>query len=131
MKNTARMLAGYGAFLILIGLLGYLSNPEKAKTALLSGGTFGFLNIGLGVLAGRGWRPAVPIALTVTGLLAVVFTWRSTVTWQAYAGGNADKLVAALLISSMLVATVLVAGYLVRTFRRGARRTEGADESAA
>ena len=118
MKSTPRVLAGYGAFLILIGLLGYLSNPEKAKTALMSGGTFGLLNIGLGVLAGRGWRPAVPIALTVAGLLAIVFSWRSTVTWLAYADGNSNKLVAALLISSMLVATVLVVGYLVRTLRR-------------
>ncbi len=118
MKSTPRVLAGYGAFLILIGLVGYLSNPEKAKTALMSGGTFGLLNIGLGVLAGRGWRPAVPIALTVAGLLAIVFSWRSTVTWLAYSDGNSDKLVAALLISSMLVATVLVVGYLVRTLRR-------------
>ena len=119
MKHTSLALAGYGAFLILIGLLGYLSNPEKAKTALISGGTFGLLNIGLGVLAGRGWRPAVPIALTVAGLLAIVFSWRSTVTWMAYAGGNADKLVAALLISSMLVASVVMVGYLVRTLRSG------------
>ena len=119
MKNTARVLAGYGAFLVLIGLLGYLSNPEKAKTALLSGGTFGLLNIGLGVLAGRGWRPAVPVALTVAGLLAIIFSWRTIVTWLAYSDGEANKLMAALLISSMLVASVLVVGYLVRTLRRG------------
>jgi len=67
------------------------------------------------VLAGRCWRPAVPVA----GLLAIVFSWRTTVTWMAYADGNANKLVAALLISSMLVARVLVVGYLVRTLRRG------------
>ena len=41
----------YGAFLIVMGLLGYLSNPEKAKTALMSGGTFGALSIVWGVLA--------------------------------------------------------------------------------
>jgi len=121
MKSTSRVLAGYGAFLILIGLLGYLSNPEKAKTALMSGGTFGLLNIGLGLLASRGWRPAVPIALSVAALLAIVFSWRSTVTWMTYADGNSNKLVAALLISSMLVATVLVVGYLVRTLRRRQR----------
>ena len=121
MKNTARALVAYGAFLILIGFLGYLSNPEKAKTALMSGGTFGLLNIALGVFAGRGWHPAVPIALTVAGLLAVVFSWRATVTWMAYSHGNEDKLVAALLISSMLAASVFVVGYLVRTLRRGSR----------
>lgn len=48
--TTAGYLILYGAFLIVIGLLGYLSNPEKAKTALMSGGTFGALSILWGVL---------------------------------------------------------------------------------
>ena len=43
--------AGY---LIVMGLVGYLSNPEKAKTALMSGGTFGALSILWGVLGARG-----------------------------------------------------------------------------
>jgi hypothetical protein len=102
----------YGAFLILIGLLGYLSNPEKAKTALMSGGTFGLLQIGLGLLAMRGWRPATGVAVGVAALLGLVFSWRATVSWMAVAGGNADKLVAAVLITSMLSATVVVAGLL-------------------
>ena len=48
--KTAGYLILYGAFLIIMGLLGYLSNPEKAQTALLSGGTFGALSIVWGVL---------------------------------------------------------------------------------
>ena len=115
MKKTAIALAGYGAFLILVGLLGYLSNPEKAKTALMSGGTFGLLNIGLGVLAWRGWRKAVPAALALSLFLAAVFTWRSIVTWMAYAGGKPEKLVAGVLITSMLAASVGIAVYLART----------------
>lgn len=126
MKNTARFLIAYGAFLILVGLAGYLSNPEKAKTALMSGGTFGLINIALGVLAGRGWRFAVPGALTLSCLLGAVFTWRTIVTWQAYADGNSNKLVAALLISSMLVATIAVAGYLIRARRAGANAATSA-----
>jgi uncharacterized membrane protein (UPF0136 family) len=114
MKNTAIALAGYGAFLILVGLVGYLSNPEKAKTALVSGGTFGLLNIGLGVLASRGWRKAVPAALGLSLFLAAVFTWRSIVTWIAYAGGKPEKLVAGVLITSMLAASVGIALYLAR-----------------
>ena len=39
--KTAGYLILYGSFLIVMGLTGYLSNPEKAKTALMSGGTFG------------------------------------------------------------------------------------------
>ncbi|MHC4939801.1 MAG: TMEM14 family protein [Planctomycetota bacterium] len=118
MKNIAFALAGYGIFLILVGLVGYLSNPEKAKTALISGGTFGLLNIALGFLALRGWRRSVPVALVVAAFLAVVFCWRSFVTWSAYAGGNEDKLVAGVLITSMLVATIGTAAYLLRARRR-------------
>ncbi|MHC4846515.1 MAG: TMEM14 family protein [Planctomycetota bacterium] len=125
MKTTGRVLAGYGAFLIVVGLLGYLSNPEKAKTALMSGGTFGLLNIGLGVLAMRRWRRAVPVALGLAAMLSAVFTWRSVVTWQTYAGGNEDKLVAGLLITSMLLASVGVGAYLLRTLVVGREMPPG------
>ena len=69
MNRIALALCGYGLFLMLCGLTGYLSNPEKAKTALLSGGTFGLLNLALAGLALRGWRPSVPIALGMALLL--------------------------------------------------------------
>ncbi len=52
--KTAGYLILYGAFLIGCGALGYWSNPEKAKTALMSGGTFGALSILWGVLGARG-----------------------------------------------------------------------------
>lgn len=114
-KRTAITLASYGAFLILVGLMGYLSNPEKAKTALMSGGTFGLLQMGLGWLSHRGWRPAGTIALGVAVFLGLIFTWRATVSWMAVAGGQQEKLVAAVLISSMLVATLGVVGWLWRS----------------
>jgi len=122
--KKGRILVGYGAFLILIGLLGYLSNPEKAKTALLSGGTFGLLNIALGVATMRGTRLAATAALGLAVMLSAVFSWRSIVTWQAYAGGNDDKLVAGVLITSMLIASLGVGVYLLRT--RGGARDEAA-----
>jgi len=118
MKKIGTVLAGYGVFLILIGLAGYLSNPEKAKTALLSGGTFGLLNIALAWLAFRGSKRAVPIAIGVAIFLGGVFAWRTTVTWSAYADGNESKLTAAGLISAMLVATVGIAAYLLRARAR-------------
>lgn len=127
MKTTGRVLAGYGAFLIVIGLLGYLSNPEKAKTAILSGGTFGLLNIALGVLAIRAWRRAVPLALGLVAMLSAVFTWRTIATWQAYAGGNEDKLEAGVLITSMLLASLGVGAYLLRSI---AASREGATGEA-
>lgn len=119
-KQTALTLAGYGAFLIVVGLLGFLSNPEKAKTALMSGGTFGLLNIALGFLSHRGWRPAGKIAFGVAVFLGLIFTWRATVSWMAVAGGASEKLTAAILISAMLMATITLIGWLFRGFRRHA-----------
>jgi uncharacterized membrane protein (UPF0136 family) len=118
MKNIAIALCAYGAFLILCGVVGYLSNPEKAKTALMSGGTFGLLNFWLGWLAFRGWRPSVPAALGTAGFLGLVFTWRATVSWMAFAEGQAEKLVAANIISAMLVATLALLLFLLRARNR-------------
>ena len=106
--QAAGYLIFYGAFLILCGLLGYLSNPEKAKTALMSGGTFGTLSIVWGVLGARGFRWSRPVALTTTGLLTLVFAWRASVGWMAVLDGRREKLFAAGLISLMFAASVLM-----------------------
>lgn len=96
----------YGVFLIAAGAAGYLSNPEKAKTALMSGGTFGGLSIVWGVLAQRGLRWSRKAAIVTTGCLAAVFTWRAGVAWATVLGGNSDKLFTACLISAMLTASL-------------------------
>ncbi len=106
--KTAGYLMLYGAFLIVMGLLGYLSNPEKAKTALMSGGTFGALSIVLGVLGARGVRWTLPAAVVTTGLLALVLVWRANVGWLAVIDGKREKLFAASLITLMLAASVLM-----------------------
>ena len=106
--KLSKILIIYGAFLILAGGIGFLSNPEKAKTALMSGGTFGTLSIVWGVLGLRqvGW--SLRAGWITVSFLSLVFAWRSTASWQAYLGGNTDKLFAAALISSMLAASILV-----------------------
>jgi uncharacterized membrane protein (UPF0136 family) len=108
---------GYGAFLIGVGLIGYLSNPEKAATALISGGTFGTLSIVWGVLlrTGRDW--ARWAATATTGFLTLVFVWRSTASWLAYGGGQSEKLVAATLITAMLAASVVTLVVLAKGIR--------------
>lgn len=110
-------LLGYGAFLVAIGIAGYLSNPEKAATALISGGTFGALSVGWGVLlrTGRAWARTGAIA--TTGFLALVFAWRSIASWLAFMNGQAGKLVAASLITAMLLASVLTLAVLLRGAR--------------
>jgi uncharacterized membrane protein (UPF0136 family) len=96
-------------------LLGYLSNPEKAKTALMSGGTFGALSILWGVLGARGVRWSQPAAIVTTGFLALVFVWRATVGWLAVLDGKSEKLFAAILITLMLVASALMLPALFRS----------------
>ncbi len=96
---------GYGVFLFLCGLAGYLSNPEAAKTALITGSFFGGLSAiwGVFILKGMGWAKGA--AVVTTALLACVFTWRSTVSWQAVAAGE-PKVFAASLISLMFVGSI-------------------------
>lgn len=106
--KTAGYLILYGAFLVVMGLLGYWSNPEKAKTALMSGGTFGALSILWGVLGARGIRWSLPAAFVTTGLLALVFAWRASVGWLAVLDGKSEKLFAAVLITAMLTGSVLM-----------------------
>ena len=101
-------LLAYGVFVFTMGLIGYLSNPEKAGTALKSGG----MVAGLAVVWALGWRSGGRWALfgaaaTLT-LVGIVFLWRSSVSWLAYFSGESQKLTAALLITAMLIATAIV-----------------------
>lgn len=115
--KTAGYLIIYGIFLIVMGLLGYLSNPEKAKTALMSGGTFGGLSILWGVLGARGVRWSFPAALVTTSLLTLVFAWRASVGWLAVLDGKSEKLFAASLITVMLAGSVVMLTVLFRSLK--------------
>ncbi len=115
--KTAGYLILYGGFLIVMGLLGSLSKPEKAKTALMSGGTFGALSILWGVLGARRVRWSLPAAIVTTGLLVVVFVWRASVGWLAVLDGQSEKLFAASLITLMLVASVVLLPVLFRALK--------------
>lgn len=118
-QRLGTWMLGYGAFLIAIGVAGYLSNPEKAATALLSGGSFGALSIlfGLFLRRGKGW--AGTAALITSALLSLVFAWRATAGWLAVLDGHPEKVVAACLITAMLAASVVTAIVLWRGLRRG------------
>ena len=113
--KKAKAIISYGIFLILAGVVGYLSNPEKAKTALMSGGTFGSLSILWGWLALRGMSWGLMAAKVTTFFLSVVFVWRSVVTWGKVFGGAPEKTFAAALITSMLVASILL---LITLFKK-------------
>lgn len=126
--KAAGYLIFYGAFLILVGLAGYLSNPEKARTALMSGGTFGALSILWGVLGARGVRWSLPAAIGTTGFLALVFAWRATVGWLAVLDGKSEKLFAAILITLMLTASALMLAVLFKSLKKQPTATPQSEE---
>jgi uncharacterized membrane protein (UPF0136 family) len=101
-KSKALLL--FGAYLLVAGLIGYLSNPSKALTALYSGGLFGLLSIASGIHLQRGNPWALKAGLALVSLLVVTFSWRASVGWFAVSNGASEKLFASALISSMLLA---------------------------
>ena len=104
----ARWLIIYGTFLILAGVAGFLSNPEKAKTALISGGTFGTLSICWGILSAKGVAWSRKAAFGTLLFLGAVFSWRAASTWAYVLDGRPEKIFAACLITAMLAATAVV-----------------------
>ena len=113
MTNLAKWTIAYGLFLIACGLAGYLSNPEKAKTAVSSGGTFGALSILWGALMARGMTWSRWAAIGTSGFLVAVFLWRACVSWLAVADGATEKRFAAALITMMGIASVAICARLI------------------
>ena len=126
--KTAGYLVLYGGSLIVLGLVGYLSNPEKAKTALMVGGTFGALSILWGVLGARGVRWIAPVALVTTALLIVACAWRAGVGWLAVIDGQSEKLFAAALITVMLAASAAMLPALFRALQKQPTATPQSEE---
>jgi len=115
--KTAGYLILYGGCLIVLGLLGYLSNPEKAKTALMTGGSFGALSILWGVLGARGVRWIVPVAVVTTALFTLACAWRASLGWLAVLDGQSETLFAPLLLTAMLAASAAMLPVLFRSLK--------------
>jgi len=113
-ERKSRALLFFGTYLIAAGLAGYLSNPEKAATALISGGLFGALSIGCGLLLRRGISFAAKLGIGLCALLTFTFAWRSAVGWTAVVNGNSEKLFAACLITSMLIGALATIRVLLK-----------------
>jgi hypothetical protein len=122
--HTAANLVIFGICLILLGLVGYVTHPEKAHTALISGGGFGALSILWGILGARGRRWAKPAALLTAALLGAACAWRASLSWLAVAGGESGKGFASVLITLMLAVAAAMLFLLL-----GDRRAGGAGAS--
>ncbi|MCI0539477.1 MAG: hypothetical protein L0Z50_30065 [Verrucomicrobiales bacterium] len=127
--QTAGYLVIYGLFLILLGAAGYLTNPEKAATALISGGGFGVLSIVWGALAARGIRWSLPAALVTTALMGLACIWRAGVGWLAVSRAEWEKLFPAIVTSLMLGASVVLLSTLVKAVRSKEQTSSDRNES--
>ncbi|MCH8475639.1 MAG: hypothetical protein LAT55_10480 [Opitutales bacterium] len=103
--SLSKWYIGYGLFLAACGIAGYASNPEGAKTALMTGPGFGAIMVVLGILFNSLPKAVWWAALGFTLLLTAAFSWRATVGWQEVAAGE-PKVFTASLISAMLVVSV-------------------------
>ena len=116
--KLSQWLIAYGLFLIAMGTAGYLSNPAKAATALMSGGTFGALSILWGWMMSRGIGWSRWAAGATTTLLVIVFAWRASMSWTAFAGGATEKLLPAVLITLMGAASLAMIVAICRNVLR-------------
>ena len=112
--TNSKWLIGYGAFLFLCGLAGYLSNPAAAKTALISGSAFGGLSVVWGVLLGKGFNWVKWAALATTLMLCVVFSIRSFISWQKVMADEPKAFAASLITLMLLGSLATVARLFVR-----------------
>jgi hypothetical protein len=103
----------YGVFLIGCGIVSVALIGMKAKTALASGGTSGVIALTLGWLIMNQNNTAQVFAIAFTGILFVVFSWRSAKTlfkiFELVPLAHADlqgKGIAFLIISLMAVVSI-------------------------
>lgn len=100
--QMAGYLVIFGAFAVLLGVIGFLTHREDAVTTLLFRGACGLLLIVCGVLGARGVRLSWPVALFTTALLGVGGLWRAGTGWLAVANGQVERTFASLLSTLML-----------------------------
>lgn len=112
--TNSKWLIGYGVFLFLCGLAGYVSNPSAAMTALISGSAFGALSAVWGVLLGKGFGWAKWAALVTTLMLCLVFSVRSFISWQKVMADEPKAFAASLITLMLLGSLATVARLFVR-----------------
>lgn len=111
--SPAKVLLGFGVFLIVAGFLGWASTgfTDRGKTAIMSGAGSGVLMLICGFLASRPGafgNIARWAGVVFSGLFGGTFAWRGSIAWQ-----DPEKLSTAILLSSMAIAalaTVILAG---------------------
>ena len=116
----SNILLFYGIFLLSCGIVSVAFIGMKAKTALLSGGTAGFISFLISYSAMQNMSFSKWAALALTGMLFAVFSWRATVTFfnvlELATCKNEQlkaKAIAFLIISLMAIVSLMVFAQIV------------------
>ncbi len=117
---------GFGVWLIVLGVVGYVASDRASPTALIPAG-FGLVMLLLGVLARKEhWRKHamhLAAALGLVGLVATASGLRKLVTLLT--GGDVERPAAVISQSIMAVTCAVFVGLCVKSFidaRRARRR---------
>lgn len=119
MKNIspAKLLLFYGLLLIALGVAGFLSNPEKAKTALITGGIFGGLSLLWSHLSQKNqW--SLYAAFFTTLLIFLATAGRAVISWKIVLAGHSEKTLVATLITLMSLSSLFVMPILIKTIKQ-------------
>jgi uncharacterized membrane protein (UPF0136 family) len=117
--HMAGYLVIFGIFLMLLGVIGYVTHPERAHTALISGGGFGMLWMLWGILSARGVRWSWLAALATTALLTLACVWRASLSWLAVANGQSERAFASAIITLMLAVSAAILVLLLKDPKAG------------
>ncbi len=112
---SALLLSFYGIFLISCGIVAVIFIGLKATTALVSGGTSGFLSLLIAYLISQNIKSAQFVGILLSFALLIVFSWRTTKTlfsvFEMIPSSHPDlkgKGIAFLIISLMAVVSLFV-----------------------
>lgn len=115
-RGRGLVMALYGIFLVVSGLIGYRLTGGHSASAIFNGGLFGGLLVILGALhaAGRTWTHTA--ALSASAIFTLTFLWRSGLFWFQ-AAANHNHLSVAILLSVMAVVSGVFFWRLYLTYR--------------
>jgi hypothetical protein len=111
------LLSFYGVFLILCGIVAVIFIGLKAKTALVSGGTSGFISLLIAYFISQNIKSAQCAGIGLAFALFVVFSWRASKTlfsiFEMIPSAHQDlkgKGIAFLIIGLMAIVSLIIFG---------------------
>ena len=117
--QTAGRLVIFGIFTALLGVIGYLTHPDKAATSLILGGGAGALLVLCGILGARELRWSKPAAVFTALLLSATGVWRASWGWLAVVNGQSEKVFASVIITLMLTVALFMLVFLLKDRKAG------------